>query len=102
MDRLAKLNDLLTRQPDDLFLLYALAMEYRKANNKSEALRYLDRVIAKDPLYCAAYQQAGQIHEEAGDIDSARKAYQSGMEAAGRKGDAHAREEMAAALDMLS
>jgi Tfp pilus assembly protein PilF len=100
-ERMAKLEEMLRRQPDDIFLLYALAMEHKVANNAPEALRWIERILAKDPGYVPAYQQAGQIHEATGDVVAAARAYRQGIEAAARKGDHHAQEEMTAALEML-
>jgi Flp pilus assembly protein TadD len=100
-DRMQKLREMLEREPDDLFLLYALSMEHKKAGNHSEALKLLHRVQQKDPGYCVAYQQAAQVHEQAGDVAAARQAYRDGIAAAEKKGDHHAKEEMQAALSML-
>ncbi|MGE5612442.1 MAG: tetratricopeptide repeat protein [Bacillota bacterium] len=102
LQRMQKLQEMLQRQPDDLFLLYALAMEHRKVGNLAEALQYLTRVMEKEPGYCAAYQQAGQIHEQAGNVESARQAYVAGIAAADRAGDRHAKQEMEEALHVIS
>jgi Flp pilus assembly protein TadD len=96
-----KLRAMLEQQPDDPFLLYALAMEHKKAGEASAAIEHFRRVIQLDPGYCYAYHQIGLIHENAGDTASAKSAYQEGIDAAIRKGDAHAREEIEAALEML-
>jgi predicted Zn-dependent protease len=100
-ERMKSLQTMLQKEPDDLFLLYAIAMEHKKALELADALSYLERVMKKDPLYCVAYQQAGQVHELAGDVAAAKKAYQEGIAAAARKGDLHAKEEMEGALAML-
>ena len=95
------LQRMLQKEPDDLFLLYAIALEHMKASEFAHAVAYLERVLKKDPLYCVAYQQMAQVHELAGDVAAAQKAYQDGIAAAGRKGDLHAKEEMESALAML-
>jgi len=100
-ERMKSLQTMLQKEPDDLFLLYAIALEHKKAGEFADALRYLDQVVTKDALYCVAYQQAAQVHEMAGDVEAAKKAYRDGMAAAARKGDLHAKEEMEAALGML-
>ena len=92
---------MLEKQPNDAFLLYGIALEYKKADQKSEALEYLDRVIGVDPGYCYAYHQKGLIHESNGSTEAARQAYRDGIAAAVRKGDDHARGEIEAALEML-
>ena len=97
-DRLQKLTQLLVREPDDPFLLYALAMEHKKLGSFEESLACLSRVLAKDAGYHVAHRLAAQIHELTGDRDAARVAYRAGIEAARQKGDSHAVQEMQAAL----
>ena len=96
-----QLQKMLQRQPDDPFLLYGMAMEHKKANALAAALHWLDRVTERDPDYCYAYYQRGQVHEMSGDTDAARKAYRDGIDAAARSGDAHARSELEAALSLV-
>ncbi len=99
--RMEKLHQMLDKSPGDTFLLYAVALEYRKSGDVKSALEYLDKVILHDWGYCYAYHQKGQILESAGRIDAAREAYRQGIDAAGRKGDEHAKQEIAAALAMI-
>ena len=99
--RLTKLQSMLEKAPDDPFLLYAIALEHKKAGQSALALEFLGRVVRIDPGYCYAYHQRGLIHEAAGDVVAARQAYREGIEAATKKGDAHARGEIQAALEMI-
>jgi Tfp pilus assembly protein PilF len=99
--RLEQLQKMLEREPNDTFLLYGLALEYKKGNELDRALELLKQVTQIDPGYCYAYHQRGLVHEMLGDIPAARQAYQEGIAAAVKKGDAHAREEIAAALAMI-
>ena len=92
---------MLAKSPNDPFLLYGIAMEHKKAGYTAHALEFLERTIAVDPGYCYAYYQQGQVREMAGDEPAARQAYQAGIAAATQKGDAHARGELEAALDLL-
>jgi Tfp pilus assembly protein PilF len=100
-ERMSALKRMLEKEPDDLFLLYAIALEHKKAGEFADALRWLGEVLKRDPLYCVAYQQAGQVHESAGEVEAAKGAYRDGIAAAARKGDLHAKEEMEGALGML-
>ena|SRR5208282_6624818 len=100
-DRLEKLRQLLEKSPGDAFLLYAMAMEHRKSGDAAAALEYFDRVIQHDPGYCYAYHQKGMLLESMGNFADAKTAYRQGIEAAERKPDLHAREEIAAALSMI-
>ena len=92
---------MLQRQPGDAFLLYGVALEYKKLGDAAQALAYLDRVTGVDPNYCYAYHQKGLVHELQGDMEAAKRAYREGVEAANRSGDAHAKEEIAAALALI-
>ena len=100
--RMSKLQAMLQKQPNDTFLLYGLAMEYKKAGDPARAVEHFDRVISLDPGYCYAYHQKGQTYEASGNREAARQAYRDGIAAATAKGDQHAREEITAALEMLS
>lgn len=100
-DRLPKILQMLEAKPGDTFLLYAAAMEYKKANDIARALEYLDRTVQFDPSYAYAYFQKGQVHEMQGEIDLARQTYLAGIDAARQKGDSHAASELQGALEML-
>ena len=91
--RMQQLQQMLQKEPNDTFLLYGLALEFKKASDFQNALEYLDRVIGLDGGYCYAYHQKGMIHESAGDLDAAKASYKQGIEAAKKKGDQHARQE---------
>jgi Tfp pilus assembly protein PilF len=96
--RMLQLQQMLLKEPDDTFLLYALALEHKKAGEATHAIERLDRVIALDPGYCYAYHQKGLVYQSSGNPSAARQAYRDGIEAAQKKGDAHARQEIEAAL----
>ena len=99
--RMQQLRRMLERTPSDPFLLYGIALEYKKANDLHQALEYLDRTIQADAAYCYAYFQRGQVFEALGDVASAKGAYLQGIGVAGQKGDAHARSELEGALSMI-
>jgi tetratricopeptide (TPR) repeat protein len=99
--RLDKLLKMLETKSGDPFLLYALGLEYKKLGDMKSAIEYLDKTIQHDWGYCYAYYQKGLILQESGDLDSARRTFREGIDAAQRKGDAHAAEEISAALGMI-
>jgi tetratricopeptide (TPR) repeat protein len=100
-DKLTQLFKLLEREPNDTFLLYGIGMEYKKLGFPDRAVEYFDRTIAADAGYCYAYYQRGQVCAQIGRLDEAKRSYQQGIAAAERVGDAHAREELQAALEMV-
>jgi tetratricopeptide (TPR) repeat protein len=73
-ERLAKLEQLLRRDPNDAFVLYAVALEHKKMGDSAKAIEFLDRTLAADPGYCYAYFQKGQVQETLGDAAAARQA----------------------------
>ncbi|HWE03113.1 MAG TPA: hypothetical protein VG326_11950 [Tepidisphaeraceae bacterium] len=100
--RMRQLQLLLEKEPADTFLLYGLALEYKKADDPVHAIEYLDRVIGLDSGYCYAYHQKGLIYESRDNLPAARSAYLEGIEASKKKGDNHARQEIEAALDLIA
>ena len=99
--RMEQLRRMLERDPNDPFLLYAIALEHKKAGDATQAIEFLNKVVQVDPGYCYAYHQRGLTYESLGDLEAARRAYREGIEAATRKGDAHARSEIEGALAMI-
>ena len=100
-DRLDKLTKMLEREPNDTFLIYGLALEHKKLGQHDRAIELLDRVIQIDPGYCYAYFQKGAVLESTGDNESAKAVYRAGVDAAKKKGDAHAQSEIEGALAMI-
>ena len=100
-ERMRQLQQMLEKTPDDTFLLYGIGMEHKKAGDLARAIEFLDRTIQADPGYCYAYYQRGQVLEFTGDEAGAKQSYRAGIDAAAKKGDAHAAGELQAALDLL-
>lgn len=63
MERIHALLDYLKETPDDIFLNYALALEYIKSNEAEAAAQLLRKVIAADSTYLAAYYQLAKLLE---------------------------------------
>ncbi|MFI4876834.1 MAG: tetratricopeptide repeat protein [Blastopirellula sp. JB062] len=101
MSRREQIEALLADDPDDSFLLYGLAMEYRKEGAHHEAIARFDQLVQQAPPYVPAFFMAGQMLAEAGRIDEARAWLRRGIEEANRQGNAHAAGEMAELLMTL-
>ncbi|MFT3786992.1 MAG: tetratricopeptide repeat protein [Tepidisphaeraceae bacterium] len=101
MPRLDQILSMLAKSPNDAFLLYAAALEYKKASQFEQAIDHLNRCLAVDPNYCYAYYQKGQVLEESGDNTAAAKAYREGIVAARRVGDGKAEGELLQALAIV-
>src|SRR5262249_22620514 len=57
--RLETLKSLSAQNPQDAFLRYGLAMEYRNAGDLGSALREFQGLMEGNPDYCATYFHAG-------------------------------------------
>jgi predicted Zn-dependent protease len=83
------------------FAWYGLAMEYRSLERYDEALVAFEQLRVRAPEYVPMYLMCGQMLEKAGRAMHARGWLQAGIEAARRKGDAHALGELESALAAL-
>jgi predicted Zn-dependent protease len=99
--RLETLKTLSAQNPQDNFLRYGLAMEYRNSGDLDSAMREFQALMDTAPDYCATYFHAGQTLERLGRADDARAVYVKGIDATTRQGDLHARSELQGALDLL-
>lgn len=59
--RLVKLNEMLEKQPDDAFLLYALGMEYMGMNDAGKAEELFRKVLAIEVHNIAAKYQLAKL-----------------------------------------
>jgi lipopolysaccharide biosynthesis regulator YciM len=100
--RLQKLRDMIRQQPDDIFLKYALAMEFLGMQETDQAIGLFNDVLQADPDHVAAYYQLGKIFEARGEDNAAISCFEKGLEAAKMKNDQRAIREMKAALDELT
>lgn len=89
------------QDPNNAFARYGLAMEYVNGGQHDQAIAEFRELIQRDENYAAAYYHGGQALEALGRIDEARTMYERGLEASTRKGDAHTRSEIEAALSLL-
>ena len=94
--RIQQLIEFLNDNPNDPFLLYALATEYLKAGQTADALRYYERLRTDHPDYVGTYYHLGRLYESLGERDSAIATYRQGMEVAQQKRDRHALSELQA------
>lgn len=102
MDRIAKLQELLTQNPEDSFLQHALALECIKLGEDQRAQRYFEALLEKNPSYVGSYYHLAKLFERSGDISSAVQAYEKGMEQAKTANDQHAFNELRAAWEELT
>jgi predicted Zn-dependent protease len=96
--RLAVLEKMTAAGTKDPFAWYGLAMEYSGLGRTDDALATFEKLRALDPAYVAMYLMCGTMLAKAGRVDDGRAWLQSGITAAGQKGDTHALSELQDAL----
>lgn len=101
MSRREKLAALLAESPDDVFLQYALAMQFASDGDEPAAIERLNNLLEGDPHYVPAYFQLAQLLAKRSETEPARQTLVRGIEQARRAGDDHAEGEMRGFLDSL-
>ncbi len=91
---ISSLEKLIGTPRDGALLRFSLGSEYLKAGELERALGALRESVARDPDYSAAWKLLGRALADAGRGAEALAAWQSGIEAAKRKGDRQAEKEM--------
>jgi Tfp pilus assembly protein PilF len=99
MEKIEKLRSFLISSPDDPFLKHALALEYIKLGNETEARELFLQILTRDPSYIGTYYHLAQLLERSGETENAKTWYEKGMAAAIQAGDVHAYNELRAAYE---
>ncbi len=99
--RRQKLEEFVATRPNDAFALYGLALECANTGDSDSAIQHFDVLLRTHPDYVTGYFQLGQLYMRLSRFTEARQTLTAGVAAAGRTGDAHAAEEMSAALASL-
>lgn len=101
MDRIEKIREFLQANPSDNFLRHALALEYIKAGNQSEARALFEAILLASPDYVGSYYHLAKLLETMNETAMAIEWYQKGMAAARGAGDNHSYNELQAAYEDL-
>ncbi len=100
-ERFTMIREMLEQNPEDSFLHYAVALEFKKHGDLKKAIEMLEELQQKDPEYLATYYQLGKMQEENGLPEKAISTYQSGIELAKKQNDRKALGELNEALMLL-
>lgn len=101
MSRIDSIRELLKKDPEDVFLNYALAMEYMSAEQTDEAIEKLEWIRKKQADYLPLYYQLAQLYAENGAGDKSEQIYLEGIEVAEAAGDRKTASELRSALEEL-
>lgn len=101
MSRRGKLEEMLLKEPDDVFLRYSLAMELEKDGEHEACLETFKALMTDSPPYVPAFFMAAQQRARLGEIDVAKEFLRNGIEEARSQDNAHAAAEMSEMLQNL-
>ena len=96
------LEEFVAKKPDDAFSRYGLAMECMNSGDPAAADRHFRFLLDSNAGYVPAYLMYAQFLVRESRAQEARTVLSSGMVAAEKKGDQHARSEMEALLSELA
>ncbi len=99
MEKIEKLKSFLVNSPGDSFLNHALALEYVKLGDESQARKLFLEILERDPSYIGSYYHLARLLERTGETENAKNWYEKGLIAARQAGDTHAYNELQAAYE---
>src|SRR5215471_17091357 len=88
------LEEFVAKKPDDAFSRYGLAMECMNSGDTSAANGHFRTLLERNADYVPAYLMFAQMLSRESRNDEARTVLTTGISAADRTGDQHARSEM--------
>jgi tetratricopeptide (TPR) repeat protein len=94
MTRLEQLQKYLAEQPNDAFLLFAIAKEYEGLGDKQLALKHYLTLRETTPQYVGLYYHLGKLYEKLEEPGEALETYKTGMIVAKKEKDMHAYSEL--------
>lgn len=95
------LEKMLAKGMDNALLRFGLGKGYLDARDFAQATQHLQRCVAFDPRYSAAWKLLGQALHKQGLHDDARAAWTQGAHVAQEKGDKQAEKEIGVFLKRL-
>lgn len=101
LSRKEQILNMLVSEPQDVFLNYALAMEFVSTNELKEADEQLKKVLSIKADYLPCFYQLGQLNEKLGNNDIALTFYKQGVDLAKSQNNNKALGELNEAIWML-
>jgi len=96
------LEEFVARKPDDPFSRYGLAMECMNSGDPAAADQHFCLLLQSNADYVPAYLMYAQLLVRESRATEARTVLSSGIAAAEKKGDQHARSEMEGLLSEIA
>lgn len=98
---LESLEKMLAKGVDNALLRFGLGKGYLDQGEYALAAEHLQRCVAFDPKYSAAWKLLGKAHQGQGAAAQAREAWEQGIAAAQAHGDKQAEKEMSVFVKKL-
>jgi Tfp pilus assembly protein PilF len=95
------LEEFVAKKPDDAFSRYGLAMECINSGDPAAADTHFRALLEHNADYIPTYLMYAQLLARESRLAEAKQTLSTGMAAATKKGDQHARSEMEALLNDL-
>jgi len=95
-------EEFVSKKPDDAFSRYGLAMECMNSGDTAAADAHFRALLERNADYIPAYLMYGQLLARESRPGEAKQILSSGIAAATKNGDQHARSEMETLLNDLS
>jgi len=96
------LEEFVAKKPDDAFSRYGLAMECMNSGDAAAADTHFRALLERNADYVPAYLMFAQFLARESQADEAKQVLRTGISAAEKKHDDHARSEMETLLAELS
>ncbi|HMT30890.1 MAG TPA: tetratricopeptide repeat protein [Bacteroidia bacterium] len=100
-NRIELLKSYIEEDPDDIFSVYALALEYSAIESFGEAIPLLENLQKNHPDYLPTYYQLGKLLEKTGNFSKAIEVYILGEQVASKQNDIKTRSELLAARENI-
>lgn len=91
--RLEQLLKFYDDDPDDPFVIYAIATEYA-SESPEKARTYFEMLLEHHPSYIPTYYHAAHMYIDIEALELAKKTFETGLEKAKAEGDDHALQEL--------
>ncbi len=101
LSRKEQILNMLVSEPNDVFLNYALAMEFVSSNELNQADEQLKKVLSIKTDYLPCFYQLGQVNEKLNNNDIALTYYKQGVDLAKSQNNHKALGELNEAIWML-
>ena len=101
MSKIQQIQEFLKKQPDDAFLIHALALEYIKSGELNLARKVFEDLLNRQPDYVGSYYHLAGLLAKMEEKDQAIDWYEKGIDVAKKAGDQHALRELQSALEEL-